>query len=72
MENSRELKGKSEVHETNVQQRMLEAEEKVLSLQEVIKKLQTTKKFLHLNAVEVCIVVNSTVLGSFFGYFHGF
>lgn len=43
--------------ESDLQQKMRLAEEKVASLQEVIKKLQMTKKFLHLNAVEVGLVV---------------
>lgn len=42
---------------SDLQQTIRLAEDKVASLQEVIKKLQMTKKFLHLNAVEVGLVV---------------
>lgn len=46
---------------SDLQQKIRLAEEKVASLQEVIKKLQMTKKFLHLNAVEVKASIHSNI-----------
>lgn len=57
MENFALTNGTADVGGSDLQQKIRLAEEKVASLQEVIKKLQTTKKFLHLNAVEVGLVV---------------
>jgi len=61
METFELMNGSAGVGGSDLQQKIRLAEEKVASLQEVIKKLQTTKKFLHLNAVEVKASIHSNI-----------